>query len=317
MLKPEITVLMSVYNGEKFLEEAIESILNQSLENFEFLIIDDGSTDKSPEIIKSYRDTRIKLIQNNKNSGLVRNLNRGIARARGKYIARMDADDISLPTRLEEQYKFMESHRNIAVCGTWVTFIGAKIDALENNVLKNPSNPEEIRCWFLFNCVLKHPTVIIRKEVLDREGYLYSEAFNRAEDYDLWARISGKYDLSNLEKVLLKYRVHPDSISQVHMEENIKQANEIRKSQLLELGINPSAKEIELHFELTRLFRKEFPFQRLWEANEWLQKIYHYNKKRNLYDDGTLLKVLSAKFAAITKIISKPEWMTFKERQGV
>jgi hypothetical protein len=218
----------------------------------------------------------------------------------------MDADDISLPTRLEEQYKFMESHRNIAVCGTWVTFVGVEIDALENNVLKNPSNPEEIRCWFLFNCVLKHPTVILRKEVLNREGYLYSEAFNRAEDYDLWVRISKKYVLSNLEKVLLKYRVHPGSISRVHTEGNIKQANEIRKAQLLELGIKPSVKEMGLHFELTRLFRKEFPFQWLGEANEWLQKIYHYNKKSKLYDDGILLKVLSAKFEAITKIISKP-----------
>ena len=293
MSHPVLTVLMSVYNGEKFLEESIKSILNQTFENFEFLIYDDGSTDNSVRIINNCKDKRIHLVQNKQNRGLAANLNKGIKRARGKYIARMDDDDISLPNRLEEQYKFMESNRDIAVSGTWVKFIGKKINTLEDNVLKNPANPEMIRCCFLFNSVLKHPTVIFRKEVLDSEGYFYDEAFNRAEDYELWIRISKKHLLSNLERVLLHYRVHPDSVSRMHTEENIRQSNQIRKAQLLELGIQPSPVEMKMHFEISRLFQKEFPSHFFDAANRWLKKIYDSNRMKKIYDDETLLDMLA------------------------
>jgi len=303
---------MPVYNGEKYLKEAVESILNQTFKNFELLIFDDSSIDRSIEIIKSYSDERIKLIRNKENLGIVSNLNKGIILAKGKYIARMDADDISLNTRLEEQYQFMESYENIAVCGTWVKFIGVEKKWLEDNILKNPSNPEEIRCCFLFNCVLKHPSVMIREKVLYQEGYQYNEKVNRAEDYDMWVRISKKYALSNVEKVLLKYREHENNISRVHKKENVKQANEIRKKLLLELGVKYKKKEFELHYELSKIHRREFPYQLLSTYSDWLQKIYNSNKGSRIYDDKSLLTVLSQKWSEISTCIPTPEWIRLK-----
>jgi glycosyltransferase involved in cell wall biosynthesis len=313
MATPGITILMPVYNGEKYLAGAVESILGQTFENFEFLIFDDGSTDRTLEILKRQPDKRIKLIENKENLGIARNLNRGIALAKGKYIARMDADDISLPTRLEEQLKFMETNRHIAVCGTWIKFIGREVKWVENNILKDPSNPEEIRCRFLFNCVLKHPSVIMRKDVLHQEGYLYNEKINRAEDYDMWVRISKKYKLSNLEKVLLKYRVHDESISRVHKKVNVEQCSEIRKKQLKALGLKPKKKQLELHNELAKVARHEFPYQLLVDSSDWLQKIYETNKKIGVYHEQILLKVLAQKWRNISACVSMPQWLKVKE----
>ncbi len=310
MTAPPITVLMPVYNGETYLREAIESVLDQTFPDFEFIIFDDGSTDGSLEIIRDYDDKRINLIQNRRNVGIAGNLNRGISLARGKYILRMDADDICLPGRFEEQFKFMETNRDVAVCGAWVEFIGKKIKWLTGNILKDPTHPEEIRCYFLFNCVLKHPTVIIRKEVFQQEGYLYDEKVNRAEDYDLWVRVSKKYDLANLSKVLLKYRVHQTNISAVHKKENVNQSNEIRKNLLMELGIKPTKKDLRLHLDFAKRARKEYPDEILDGFKKWLLKIYRTNNKSKVYDEETLQKVLSQKWRDKCGNESEPNWET-------
>jgi glycosyltransferase involved in cell wall biosynthesis len=309
MKLPEISVLMPVYNSEKYLKEAIDSILNPTFNNFELLVFDDCSTDRSVDIIKGYRDERIKLIQNNKNLGIPKNLNRGIDQAKGKYLARMDADDICIHTRFEKQYQFMESFEDIAVCGTWVQFVGSKKKWLMDNILKNPSNSEEIKCWLLFNCVIKHPSVMIRKKILDQYGFQYNEKVSRAEDYDLWVRISKNHALSNIEEVLLKYRIHESSVSRVHRNANIQQSNKIRKNLLSELGIKCSKKELDLHHELSQIYPRELTRKLLSDCNDWLYKIYISNKKTNIYDEYSLLKILSQKWNSITKTVSRPAWM--------
>jgi len=313
MISPQITVLMPVYNGEKYLEEAVESILAQTFEDFEFLIFDDGSTDGTLDILERYPDKRIQLIKNQGNLGIAANLNRGIVQARGKYIARMDADDISLPRRFEEQFKFMEANPGIVVCGTWIEFIGRTVTWVENNILKNSSDSEEIRCRFLFNCVLTHPSVIMRKDVLHQEGYLYDEKVNRAEDYDMWVRISKKYNLSNLETVLLKYRVHEESISRSDKKVNVAQCNEIRIKQLKALGLKPKKKQLELHNELAKVTRHEFPYSLLLDAGDWMREIYNKNKKKCVYDEKILLEVFAQKWKDISSCLSVPQWLTGKK----
>jgi len=154
-MNPEVTVLMSVYNGSKYLAEAIESILHQSYTDFEFLIINDGSTDLSEKIIKSYNDRRINYIKNNENIGLTRSLNKGLCLARGKYIARMDADDISMPDRFKEQVDFMEKNENVVACGTFIELFGIK-----TGKIKYPIKDKEIREKFIFNPPLAHPTAV-------------------------------------------------------------------------------------------------------------------------------------------------------------
>lgn len=209
-LGPKVTVLMTVYNGERFIRESIESILNQTFRDFEFIIINDGSTDASSEIIRSFVDTRIRLIDNKKNFGVYRSANKGLKLAKGKYIARQDDDDISLPTRLAEQVKFLETHRTIALVGTNYTTIDGKGNPLTYVRLKK--NDADIKEKLVEHCAVCHPSMMFRRSVLDSAGY-YREKFDCAGDYDFIKRISEHHKVANLDKDLYQLRRGIQSIS--------------------------------------------------------------------------------------------------------
>lgn len=202
MSSPFISVVMPVYNGEKYLCEAIDSILNQTFKDFEFIILNDGSTDKTEEIILSYEDPRIKYVKNEVNLQIVKTLNKGIALAKGKYIARMDADDISLPQRFEKQLHFMESNPDVGVCGTWLKTFGEIEETWHM-----PTKHDEILVTLLFESCIMHPTVFLRKSTLPQQYDIYDECFNTAEDYELWTRLILNTRIANVPEVLLKYRV--------------------------------------------------------------------------------------------------------------
>ena len=214
---------MSVYNGEKYLSEAIESILNQTFKDFEFLIINDGSTDSSREIILSYDDYRIKLIENDNNIGLTKSLNKGVDIACGKYIARMDADDISMPERLEKQVDFMENHEDIAVCGSCATIING--NDIEYSSFINPETSSEIKVALFFFNPIAHPTAMIRKDVLNAIGN-YDPYFEKTQDYNLWYRIYLEdYDFYNFQEKLLIYRNHKTNITNTNLDKQLFYAN--------------------------------------------------------------------------------------------
>jgi glycosyltransferase involved in cell wall biosynthesis len=208
---PKVSVVMSVLNGERFLCEAVESILYQSWLDFEFIIIDDGSTDRSSSILELYerRDPRI-CVYNQENRGLIASLNRGCGLARGKYIARMDADDMAVPDRLAWQIAFMERHPTVAVVGGAVEFIDQTGKALR--VAGRPLHNEQIQRMILNQSgVMWHPTVLMRKAAFAHvSGY---RNVVDAEDYDLWLRMAELFELANLPQVLLKYRLHPGQVS--------------------------------------------------------------------------------------------------------
>jgi hypothetical protein len=203
---------MSVFNGEPFLVEAIESILNQSFRDFEFIVVDDGSTDNSGTILDSYlrKDSRLRVFHQ-ENKGLIESLNRGCGLAQGRYIARMDADDISLRDRLMWQVEFMEKHHEVGVVGGAVEFIdatgksiGTDTPPIEDRAIKS--------ALFRGECPFYHPTVLMRKEVFASvRGY--RKIMVAAEDVDLWLRISDRFQSSNLKTRVLKYRRHPFQIS--------------------------------------------------------------------------------------------------------
>jgi len=213
---PAVTVLMSVYNGEPYLREAVESVLGQVFSDFEFLIIDDASTDRTVEIVESYRDPRIRLYHNERNLGLTVSLNKGIELARGRYIARMDGDDISLPERLSRQFEFMESHPSVGVCGTWAKTIDpagnitGELSALTGASLKN-------LCWrpspFL------HPTVMVRADLM--KSYGYNPEYRQAQDYELWLRLSPITDFHNLKNFLYLYRNHGKNVSKTYRKQQL------------------------------------------------------------------------------------------------
>ncbi len=216
---PKVTVLMPVYNGEKYLREAIDSILNQTFTDFEFLIIDDGSTDSSIKIISSYPDSRIKLIKNDNNQGLVYSLNKGLYLAQGEYIARMDCDDISLPNRLQKQVDFLDNHPEITVLGSYLEFIDINGEKLENlaYLSEYPLSHEQIVYAMLYSNPLAHPSIIFKKlDILKLGGYRFlKELENCSEDYDLWLRLADQnYKFANLSDHLVKYRIHNNSLTQ-------------------------------------------------------------------------------------------------------
>lgn len=228
-MDPEITVLMSVYNGERFLMEAIESILNQTYRDFEFLIINDGSTDSSREIILSYNDPRIRLIDNEQNMGLTRSLNKGLRLARGNYIARMDADDISMPERLERQLGFMERNPDIGLLGSWIEAIDIYGNILYK--LKLPETDAYIKWTLLFENCIVHSSAFYKRDLsMKLDGY--NEQFKRAQDYDLWSKMSFVTSIYQIPEVLLKLRDSSDSQKTCYIQDQEKTVRHVLKYSL-------------------------------------------------------------------------------------
>lgn len=206
--EPLVSVIMPVYNAGDFLKDAIDSILTQSYTNFEFLIFNDGSVDNSLEIIQSYNDSRINIAYNGQNKGYVEHLNNGIVIAKGKYIARMDSDDIAEPNRLEKQVIFMETNNDYVICGSYANIFGNK-----KSHLILPSDNKSIKLFLLYNTAFCHPSVLIRKKSLIDNNLFYSKELMPAEDSDLWTRLAFFGKMYNIPEFLLNYRVHSENIS--------------------------------------------------------------------------------------------------------
>lgn len=204
--QPLVSVILPTYNTkEEYLRLSVESILQQSYKNFELIIIDDGSTNDTDKVIQSYNDKRIKYIKNNKNLGIVKSLNKGIDVSQGIYIARMDADDISLPKRFEKLVDYLENNPDVSLVGSSVEFF-PKYHLWE--VIENPSLFDMIR-----GNPFAHPSVMFRKQDFKKFDLHYDDIYPHAEDYELWSRAFIHLKLRNIKDVLLKYRYHPDSIS--------------------------------------------------------------------------------------------------------
>jgi glycosyltransferase involved in cell wall biosynthesis len=210
---PQVSVIMSVKNGEKQLEKAILSVFSQTYTDFEFIIMDDASTDRTSELLSEVHDPRVRLLKNATNLGLTRSLNRAARIARGKFIARMDADDICLPRRFEEQVNFLESHPGHAVVGCSYSIIDDEDRVVRT--LDLPERHQDITADLQTKNVIAHGTVMIRKKVFDElEGY--DETFTYAQDYEFWLRLIERYKAANLKEVLYHWRQSRNSISWIN-----------------------------------------------------------------------------------------------------
>lgn len=228
---PFCTVLMAVHNGMPYVKETVESILNQTYKHFEFLIIDDCSSDGTAPFLQNIQDRRLRVIRNNKNLRLAPSLNKGISAAKGKYIIRIDADDIADPERIEKQVAFMEKNLDIGVCGSFLQTMGAV-----QKDWKFPVTNEAIKARLLFDNVLMHPTVIMRRKVFTKNNIFYRVESNGSEDYDLWIQMMNEIKFANLDEYLLRYRIHEGQMS---MDKDQKEhADTIRLQILDELGLN-------------------------------------------------------------------------------
>lgn len=214
-MHPKVSVLMPVYNGAAYLPEAIDSILKQTFDDFEFLIIDDGSGDGSQDIVNRYQDRRIRFVQNPVNLGQTRTLNNGLELARGDYIARQDQDDISLPDRLEKQISLMECRPAIGLVGSYTQIINSF--GKQQVVIETPLDDLEIRWRIMTRNTFAHPSVVIRREVLIAHHLRYDESFLIAQDYDLWTAIMQYSQGANIDQPLIEYRIHQSSSSNKHL----------------------------------------------------------------------------------------------------
>lgn len=213
MADPLVSVLLPVYNCERYLADAIDSILSQTFSDFEFIIIDDGSTDRSSEVMAGFGDLRIRIIQQ-ENRGLAATLNRGIGLATGKYIARQDQDDLSYPERLGQQVDFMEAHPDCVLLGTWAQIM--EIDRVVNRFHRHPVDEAELRYLMLFNNPFVHSSVMLRRTTLAQVGgYTTDPERQPPEDFELWSRLARAGGIANLGEVLLAYREIPGSMSRV------------------------------------------------------------------------------------------------------
>ena len=224
---------MTVFNSQAYVKEAVESILRQTLADFEFVIVDDGSTDKTLEIIQSFKDPRIVLFKNNQNQGQTKSLNIGLRQCRAAFIARMDADDISDPKRLQLQYDFLQANSKVGLVGSACVDINAQGKRIRLNGV--PIDPQQIKAYLaasgdLSYWCIYHPTVMIRKNVLDQAGF-YDEKSGEGQgyphDYELWSRLIRRCDFANLPQPLLKYRILPASDSRFYSDKQIKDRDDV------------------------------------------------------------------------------------------
>ena len=282
-----VTVLMPVYNCERYLREAINSILQQTFTDFDLLIIDDGSTDESVAVIQEFCDSRIQLVHNGANLGVIASLNKGLGLARGEYVARMDGDDVCLPGRLAHQVAFMEAHREIGMCGTWVEIIGEP----SGQIWRYPCDPDTVKCSHIFGPVLAHPSVMMRRTFLNETRLLYDPLFKHSEDFDMWVRASEYTSLANIGKVLLRYRLHPQQVGRLHSEEQVATAGKIRLAQLYKLGIIPSTEEFRIHQSIS-LWRFESDMLFVEKVEKWFCKLLNANMYTKIYPELTFSEVL-------------------------
>lgn len=286
-----ITVLMPVYNGADYIDEAIDSILNQTFEDFELLVIDDGSTDSSANLVAALNDVRIRLLRQPQNLGLVAALNRGLDEARGEYVARMDADDISLPQRFEKQLAFLDAHPEVGACGSWME----SFSSTEKVTWTAPVDHDEIFCRLLFESVLYHPTVVFRRNMFEQYGLRYDPDYPCAEDYELWCRCARYFQLANLGEVLLHYRLHSESIGGRKREEKLATASRVRDRMLKAFGLVPSAEDLSIHNKLARWETPAEP-EFLDQGQNWLLRLQAANQALAMFSEPMFSAMLAERW---------------------
>jgi len=274
-----VSVVMPCYNEAPFLSESIQSILNQSYENFELIIIDDCSIDSSRKIISQFCDFRIKYFRNDTNKKIVYSLNRGLRQAQGNYIARMDADDISLPSRLEKQVDFLKSNKNIDICGTWARSFGA--DSQMKWIYPLKSN--EIKLNMMFENSIAHPSVMFRSDVFSDIGSLYSDEYAYCEDYYLWSNKLLNLNFANIPDILLLKREYPTGPRSSYKEIQIQNARRLKQSILEKFEIKFTYEELNLHYKISEWDFK-YKIEELFEVGRWFERLLiHFHEHQPDY----------------------------------
>jgi glycosyltransferase involved in cell wall biosynthesis len=290
-----VTVFVPVHNRERYVSDAIQSILAQSYGDFELLLVDDGSTDRSVEVMRSFDDPRIRIVENGENLGIPRTRNRGLELARGEYIALLDSDDRMLPERLEQQVAFLDQHPDHAEVGAWCRMMDEDGRPLRR-IKRQPVSPEDCRVQLLFRCCLSNRTILGRTALLREKGY--RNDYPRCQDYDLHVRLAEEHLLGNLPRVLVLGRIHAGQITAQTSELGDTKKRLIVAGQLERLGVAFAESDLDPHLTLSRMrklrFRPDAAY--LDWAEDWLVRIGEANQRTRRYDDRALTRALSEKW---------------------
>ena len=297
---PKVSILLPTHQSGAHLRETLDSIKAQTYQDYELLVVDDASTDQTLEILREYPDLRIQIIQG-RNQGLADALNLGIKRAQGQYIARIDADDLMVPERLEKQVRFLDTHQNVIVCGGWQQYFG-----LSTFLHAPPASAEQCRANLLFRCDLCHSTLMLRTASFIDHNLFYDPAY-AAEDFELWTRVLDVGDIANIPEVLGYYREDGKSITTAKKERLIRQNGEIVAASLKRnLGIELSEKQEQYFTGWTNPFYQKREGASAGKQTEaWrdlravLLNIYQHNQETGYYCEAALLKTLRAEWTRL------------------
>lgn len=292
---PKVTVFIPAYNREKYIGDAIESILAQTFTNYEILLIDDGSKDGTVEKMRSYADPRIRTIINEKNLGIPKTRNKGIEQARGEYIAMLDSDDRAYPTRLEKQVDFLEAHQDYAQVGSWCRMMNEQGQPLKK-IKRQPILPDDVDVQLLFRCSLSNRSIMARTKILREYGY--RNDYPRCQDYDLHMRLAKKYKLGNLPECLVYGRIHDHQITSQTEELGNEKKREIIRNQLTALGVTFTEADLGPHLMLSRMRKCHFTPDRdyLQWAENWLLKLQQANLHTRRYSERAIARAVSEKW---------------------
>lgn len=292
MSNPFVTVFIPVYNSEQYISETIDSILNQTYKNLEVLIVDDGSTDRSIEIIQQYQDQRIRLIQNEKNMGIPYTRNVGLQEARGDYIAIMDADDIACSNRIERQVTYLENNKGIDAVGSFYYKFG---EGAEKEITTPFTAPEQLKMMLLFYNPIANPSVTIRKKTFQEHNLTYHLDFFVAQDYQMWSQLIKVGNITILPEFLLYYRFGHENISK---KSNLEKAE--KRKQLIDRIHNDLIDfyQIPLTVEEKQTFNNFFTesygsrVESLEQLKTVIEKIKNWNLEQRVFNHNDFLKVL-------------------------
>lgn len=297
-----ISVVMPTYNTPiPFLKEAVESVLDQTFRDFEFIIIDDGSTNESTVYLDGLTDPRVRLIRNEINLGITKSLNIGFRAAKGKYVARMDDDDVSLPERFEKQLAFMESHPDVIVCGTRTAGIGER-PLVKNAVIEDM---EHYRVRMLFgNPGPQHPTAFFSREKLIEYSIEYNEQLFYSQDYGMWVTISQLGKICIMPDVLLYRRVYADQVSKAHRERQIECDKMTQRKLLTQLLGSVTEEELDLHYHYSTGYYRDVTITS--QITEWYDRLIAANAQKRIYDQKKLKqRILQIKRNLIEQTFTK------------
>lgn len=281
---PTVTIFMAVFNGEKYIKEAIDSVLIQDFEDFELLIVNDGSTDNTVDVIAKFNDNRIRLLHNDGNKGLTYTRNHGLREAKGKYFAILDSDDIAMPGRLKTQVNFLNENQSIAICGGQANFTDSNKDKIPGYTV--PVGKDLSHQLVIYN-VFINSTLMMKTDIM-REVGGYREV-SPAEDYDLSFRIGLKYQVANLTDKLVIYREHGNNTSKVQAEKLKNALHSIIEHIHSTLGISMNKQLIEAHY---RLLISDFKLTKISEFRKLLHALKEGNNTENVYSKHLFNKFL-------------------------